>query len=300
MLIVNSFARGVSPRSKEVIAKALAADFKLEVIETTARDHASDLARDAVDRGFDAVLALGGDGTMNEAAQGVIGSDVALGVLPGGNTNVAASSIDIPLDPVEATAFLASRLRSRTVRQVNVGVLENLGRYFVFCAGVGLDAEVVRRVEADPDAKRRRGEWFFLTTALKTALTTYGRAGPAITFEPDEGHPQRVALLVCCNARPFTYFKRLPVDACPKARLDGGLDVFALARLRPWMIPRLASGLLVTRSHVRWRSSRYFHDLRGGRVRADRPLPVQVDGDYIGEHSAVDIRMVPGALRLLM
>ncbi len=143
MLISNPMAGSVSPRHKEVIVSALRADFKLEVADTEGRNHATELARDAVDRGFDAVLAFGGDGTINEVAQGVIGSDAALGVLPGGTTNVLARSIGIPTDPVDATSYIAHRLRAGQTQRINVGKVNS--RYFLFSTGMGLDAEVVRR-----------------------------------------------------------------------------------------------------------------------------------------------------------
>src|SRR5687768_17831665 len=116
LLVTNSFAGSVSARAHEVITKALSADFKLEAEETKSRDHATELARDAVERGFDAVVAFGGDGTINEIAQALVGTDVALGVLPGGSTNVLVRSLGVPNDPIEATAFLSSRLRSGTKR----------------------------------------------------------------------------------------------------------------------------------------------------------------------------------------
>ena len=134
LLISNERAGSVSARTKEVITKALQADFKLEAVDTTGRDHATELAQDAVDRGFDAVLVFGGDGTVNEAAQGVVATDVALGILPGGSTNVMARSLGIPRDPVEATAYMASRLRSDTYRRVGVGRVN--ARYFLFSAGM--------------------------------------------------------------------------------------------------------------------------------------------------------------------
>ncbi|HJR45556.1 MAG TPA: diacylglycerol kinase family protein [Actinomycetota bacterium] len=297
-LVSNAYAGSVSLRTKEVIVKALQADFKLEVADTESRAHATELARDAVDRGFDAVVAFGGDGTINEAAQGLAGTDVALGFIPGGSTNVVARSLGVPRDPVEATAFVASHLRSGTMRTINLGRMNE--RYFLFCAGVGLDAEVVKRVEADPEAKRRRGEWFFLSNALKAGFTQYRNADPAITVEIPGREPRRSVLAVCCNGRPFTYFKKMPVDVCPEARLDAGLDVFALERIRTGTIPRIAWALLVSRSHVGWRNSLYAHDLQEATIRCDYPLPVQVDGDYLGELDEVQLTLVPAALRLLV
>lgn len=298
MFISNAYAGSVSQRTKEVIVKALQADFKLEIADTQGRSHATELAEDAVDRGFDAVVAFGGDGTINEAAQGLIGTNVSLGLIPGGSTNVLARSLGVPRDPVEATAFVASHLTSGTIRTINVGKVN--GRYFLFSAGVGLDAEVVKRVEADPEAKRRRGEWFFLSNALKTGFTQYRDIDPWIELNVP-GHPgQRVVLAVCCNGRPFTFFKRFPVDVCPGARLDAGLDVFGLTRLGTATIPRLAWALLVSRGHTRWRRGRYFHDQESFSLRCDVPLPLQVDGDHIGPIGQADVSVVRDALRVLV
>ena len=298
LLISNAYAGSVSRRTKEVIVKALQADFKLEAEDTRSRAHATELAREAVDGGFDAVVAFGGDGTINEAAQSLIHSDVSFGFIPGGSTNVMARSLGIPRDPVEATAFVASHIRSGTTRVVNVGRLND--RAFLFCAGVGFDAEVVRRVEADPESKRRRGEWFFLSNALKVAFTQYRGADPQITIETPDGASDRVVLLICANGRPFTYFKGLPVDACPQAELDLGLDLFGVLRVRAVTIPRIAWAVLVSRSHVAWRNGVYHHDLRKATVRCDRPLPIQVDGDYIGEHDLIELGVEKDSLRLLV
>lgn len=298
LLISNAYAGSVSRRTKEVIVKALQADFKLESADTQSRAHATELAREAVDSGFDAVVAFGGDGTINEAAQSLVHSDVSFGFIPGGSTNVMARSLGVPRDPVEATAFVASHLRSGTTRVVNVGRLNE--RFFLFCAGVGFDAEVVRRVEADPEAKRRRGEWFFLSNALKVAFTQYRGSDPQITLETPDGRSERVVLLICANGRPFTYFKGLPVDACPQAELDLGLDVFGVVKVRAVTIPRIAWAVLVSRSHVSWRNGVYRHDLNEATVRCERPLPIQVDGDYIGDHDLVELGVERDALRLLV
>ncbi|MGH2807962.1 MAG: diacylglycerol/lipid kinase family protein [Actinomycetota bacterium] len=298
LLVSNPRAGSVSARTQEVITKALAADFKLDSEVTASRDHASELARDAVDRGFDAVVAFGGDGTINEIAQGLVGTDVALGMLPGGSTNVTIRSLGIPRDPVEATALLASRLRSGTTTRINVGRI--IERYFLFSAGMGLDAEVVKRVEADPEAKKRRGEWFFLSNALKVGAGEYRGAPASITMTVDGGEPEQVALAVCCNARPFTYFKRFPVDVCPQATLDGGLDVFGLKKIRLVTVPRIAWGVLVSRSHPRWRNATYHHDARTIELSSERDLPVQVDGDYIGMHDSARIDLVEDALDLIV
>jgi diacylglycerol kinase family enzyme len=298
LLISNPTAGSVSARTKEVIVKALQADFKLEVVDTVSRDHATELTKDAVDKGFEAVVAFGGDGTVNEVAQALIQSDVALGIIPGGSTNVMARSLGVPRDPVEATAFVAANLRSGTSRRIHVGSVN--GRYFLFSAGMGLDAEVVRRAEAEPEKKRTQGEWLFLSNALKTAITEYRGADPSITMSLPGSDPERVLFAICCNAGPFTYFKRWPVDALPEARLDGGLDFLAFKKIRLITIPRIIYSLFVSRSHVKWPTTVYRHDISGGSMRADQAMPVQVDGDYIGRHMYADFALAKDALTLLV
>ena len=298
MLVSNPGAGSVSGRTKEVIVKALQADFKLEAVDTARRDHATELARDAVDRGFHAVLAFGGDGTINETAQGLVETDVALGVLPGGSTNVLARSLGVPTDPVEATAFVAQRMRDGMRRRINTGRVNE--RYFLFSVGMGLDAEVVRRVEADPERKARNSERAFVSNALKAGLGEYRGIDPCLTVTVDGGDPQRFMTAVCCNGRPFTYYKRFPVDVCPDVKLDGGFDVFGLRKLRSGTAPRLAWALFVSRSHRHWKNAGYYHDVSRVSIEADRPLPAQVDGDYIGELTSAEIRLIPDSLDLLV
>lgn len=297
MFIANPYAGSVSDRTRDVMLKALTADFKLEDAVTEAREHGSELARDAVDRDFDAVVAFGGDGTINEIVQGLVGTDVALGVLPGGSTNVLARSLGIPRDPVEATSYLAQRLRDGTRRRISVGRADE--RYFLFSVGMGLDGEVVKRVETSPQAKRDHGEWLFLWHAVTAALGEYRGAAPMIKMRVQGGPEERVALAVTCNGWPFTYFKRWPVDVCPETDLEAGLDVFGLEKVTALSVPRLASALLVTRRHIRWKKATYHHDVSLIELTADKPLPVQVDGDYIGEWTSAEIRLVPNALDVL-
>ena len=298
LFVANPRAGSVSSRVKQVIVKALEADFKLEVAETAARNHAGDLARDAVDRDFEAVIAFGGDGTINETIQGLVGTDVGLGILPGGSTNVMARALGVPRDPVEATAFVASHLKSSTDVRVNAARLND--RFFLFNAGMGLDAETVRRVESNPEGKRRNHEKLFVRNAFKAGLTQYRGVEPMISMMVPGAEPIDVVTAITCNGAPFTYLGNWPVDVCPNARLDLALDVFGISRLRARMIPRLVYALFVSRSHTRWSTSSYHHDVESVRLEARVPMPVQVDGDYIGDLEKADISVVRDGLSLLV
>lgn len=288
----------MSASVQQEIASALLDHFKLEVAVTSRRGHATELAHDAVVGEFDAICAFGGDGTINEVMQSLVTTDVALGIVPGGSTNVTARALGIPRNPVEATAFLASRLRSGAKRRVNVGRIND--RYFLFSAGMGLDGEVVRRVEADPEGKRAHHQWIFLKSSLRVAVGQYRGASPGITLRIGDERPVRVVSALCCNARPLTYFGGRTVDACPRARLDSGLDFLAFKRISSSTIPRFAFSLLVSRSHPHWDSVHYRHDAAAGTFTADGPLPVQVDGDYIGEWREARLSLMPDGLGVLI
>jgi diacylglycerol kinase family enzyme len=206
--------------------------------------------------------------------------------------------LGIPRDPVEATAFVASHLRSSTGTRINVAKLND--RYFLFNAGMGLDAETVRRVESNPEGKRRNHEKLFVRNALKAGLTQYRGVDPMISMSVEGAEPVAVVTAIACNGAPFTYYKGWPVDVCPSARLDKGLDVFGIARLRARMIPRLVYALFVSRSHIRWRTSSYHHDIESVTLEATVPMPVQLDGDYIGDLERAELSLVREGLSLLI
>lgn len=297
LLIVNLEARSVSKRVKEVITKALAADLKLEVADTAHRHHATELARDAADRGFDLVISFGGDGTMNEAANGLVGTGTALTVLPGGMANVLCRAIGVPDDIVEATGHLLNRIQASKTRKINVGRMD--GRYFVMSCGIGLDAATVRRVEDNPGRKKRFRDWFFIYSALQAAFSEYRGREPYIHLQAGEAADD-VLLAVISNTPHFTYFKRWPVTVAPDARLEGGLDVMGMRRFPLMYIPRLTMGLMRTGSHLKYKHTLYEHDVKAARlVSADRPFPIQVDGEFVGDRTSLDVELVEDGLTLL-
>lgn len=297
LLITNLAARSVSQRVKDVIVKALSADLKLDVADTTARHHATELSREAAANGFDLVISFGGDGTMNEVANGLVGTDTALAVLPGGMANVLCRLLGVPTDIVEATGYLMNRVKEAETKKINIGRMD--GRYFVMSCGIGLDAATVRRVEANPDAKRRWRDWFFISSALSTAFTEYRGKQPYIRLSTD-GFEEDVVLAVACNTPEFTFFKKWPVRLAPKATIEKGLDILAMPRFPMWYIPSLATGLLKTGGHVDSKRVRYISDVESAKlVSAGPPFPIQVDGEYAGERTELTIEMIRDGLLIL-
>ena len=181
LLIVNTSASSVTARARVVIHKALSADHDVVLKETNRRGHAARLAQGAAADGMDAVVVLGGDGTLNEAANGLAGSPTALAVLPGGSTNVFARTLGMANDPIEATSQLLSALNARSVERVGLGQLNS--RYFLFHAGIGFDAAVVARVEKLAPLKRYAGPALFVMATLLTWATGYDRRRPAFSVQ---------------------------------------------------------------------------------------------------------------------
>ena len=295
-MIVNPVARTVSRPVLEVIEKAFAADFKLDVHETTGRGHATELARDAVEGQFDLVVVFSGDGTINEALNAVAGTDVALGVIPGGATNVLARWLDIPLDPVEATVHLLHAASEGRRRILNLGRAND--RYFCFSCGIGLDAAAMARVDARNPASKRAFEWRSLVSVVREGLRHAGLPSE-LAVRIDGAEPIDSVSVLVGRTHPYTFFKRFGVKVTPQATPDGGLEVTTVKRLTRRSLPRVAWQVLVTGSVIRRRNIGYAHDARMVDVVARRPYPVQVDGDYMGDFDRVSIRLVPRSLTVI-
>jgi diacylglycerol kinase family enzyme len=284
LVIVNPYATTVSDRLKNLVVYALRGSYRVDAIDTEARDHATELCRQAAREGYDVVVAFGGDGTVNEAGNGLAGSNTALTCLPGGRTNVYCRLLGIPTDVVDATEHLLRIADDWRPRRVDLGHVND--RRFLFSAGVGLDASVVEKVDAHPRLKARLGEWYYTWTGLHTFNRRYLLHPPRLEAELGE---QRIAgvTTIVQNAAPYTYFGSRPVHMGEGATLDSGdLAGVVLERARPIDIPTIIWRSLSRRARLtRHRQVHPFTALKQLRVRSldERPLPLQVDGDYIGE-----------------
>ncbi|MGF0170281.1 diacylglycerol/lipid kinase family protein [Streptomyces sp. Marseille-Q5077] len=319
LLVVNPAATTTSARTRDVLIHALASEMKLEAVTTEYRGHARDLGRQAAESDdVDLVVALGGDGTVNEVVNGLLhnGPDPdrlpGLAVVPGGSTNVFARALGLPNDAVEATGALLDALREGSERTVGMGIAAGTpgtedeavpGRWFTFCAGLGFDAGVVGRVEQQRERGRKSTHALYLRQVVRQFLQEPNRRHGTITLErPGQDPVTDLVLSIVCNTAPWTYLGNRPVYAAPKASFDTGLDVLGLSRMSTVAVARYATQLL-TSSPERGATGRHavtLHDLDQFTLHSKVPLPLQMDGDHLGLRTSVTFTGVRRALRVIV
>ena len=300
LIIVNPYASTVSERLKHLVVYALRGSYRVKAVETESRDHATQLCREAANEGYDVVVAFGGDGTVNEAANGLAGSDTPLTVLPGGRANVYCRLLGIPVDLVDATEQLLRRADDWRPRRVDIGSVGD--RKFLFSAGVGLDASVVEVVDSHPRLKQRLGEWYYAAVAIRTFNRRYLLHPPRAEATLGEARVSGVTVIVQ-NAPTYTYFGQRPVHLGEGATLKSGdLAGVVLQRASPIDIPTLLwRGLGRRPRFIHHHQVHPFAGLEHLRVVSldDRPLPLQVDGDYIGEVSEAEFGVLRDGLLVI-
>ncbi|MDQ3982061.1 MAG: diacylglycerol kinase family lipid kinase, partial [Actinomycetota bacterium] len=245
--------------------------------------------------GARAVIAFGGDGLVNEVANGVAGTATALAIVPGGTMNVFARALGIPSDPRRAVAWLLERWEE-AVRKVPLGRMGE--RYFTFSAGCGFDAEAAGRVERDYRSKRRFGELFFYWSAVRVLASTYRHRSPSMTLSGPFGEVP-VAMAVGCNAGPYAYFAGRSVELAPGVSLDGGLDVFALKSMRIEALPLYAWRSVVSGDLVHHPDTFYASDLAGFEVTAEEPFARHVDGEPLEPATSARFEIAPDVLAVI-
>jgi diacylglycerol kinase family enzyme len=300
LVIVNPYATTMSDRLKHLVVYALQGRYEVHAVDTQRVGHCTDLCREAAQEGYDVVVAFGGDGTVNEAANGLAGSETPLTCLPGGSNNVYAKVLGIPTDVVDATEHLLRMADTWRVRAADLGRVGD--RWFTFAAGMGLDASVVERVNNHPRRKTRWGAWYFTEVAVVTFLRRYIANPPRLEVTAGETTLRGVSMFLQ-NAEQYTYFKDRPVSLVEGARFDSGeLAGVVLTRANPIDVPTVTFRALSGAAKVaRHRRIDAFAGAREVRVRSldGRPIPVQVDGDHVSDEVEATFTVVPGALRVV-
>ena len=280
--------------------RILSARHDVSVAITTRRHHATALAHRGVARGADAVVVLGGDGTLNEAANGLVGTDTALGVLPGGSTNVFARTLGLPDEPIDAAEAVLAALEDGGTERVGLGAVNN--RYFLFHVGIGFDAAVVERVERRSDLKRTLNHALFVYATVVTWLRHIDRAEPYFALEfPDGRRIDDGHFAVCLNTNPYTYLGTRPLNLAPRASLGEPLTLVSVRDFTARGLGRLALQALRTDGGVVANGDvDYAEGITELRVIGHRPVPVQVDGDFAGRLTNLLLSYRPEALRLVL
>jgi diacylglycerol kinase family enzyme len=312
LLVFNPKATTTSGRTRDVLAHALASDLKLEVVGTGYRGHARDLAREATASGsVDLVVALGGDGTVNEIVNGLLAEGPnenlpRLAVVPGGSTNVFARALGLPNDPVEATSVLLDALAAGRERTVGLGVASTEGlpdRWFTFTAGFGFDAGVVGRVEQHRRSGRRSTHALYVNQAVRHyfGVKEHRKAGPITLNVPGHDPVDGLVVSIVSNTSPWTFLGNRPVYASPDATFDTDLDIFGLTRMSLVQTLRTIPQLLdASAAGPRGKHVVAYHDLSEFTLHSQEPLPFQVDGDHLGERNQVRFSGVGRALRVIV
>jgi diacylglycerol kinase family enzyme len=303
LVVSNPRATATTARERDVLTHSLGSDADLELAETANRGHAAALACRAMRNGTDVVVAFGGDGTVNEVVNGLLTDGVhadvpALGIVPAGSTNVFARALGLPKTPLEATGVVLEALRTGRRRAVSLGRVDD--RWFVFAAGMGFDAAVVAGVEKH----RRRGR--------RSTHVLYSRVGVQEFFRADRRHPRLhvelpdgtrlddIYFTIVANTDPWTYVGERPLRPTPEATLDDGLALYARRRMSTLGMLFSMARLSGNRPAIGRRGAYLEHDLSALTVFADEPLPVQVDGDYLGLREKLLFTSTPRAVNVLI
>ena len=290
MIVRNPRARRApSERELSLAAGPLRdAGWEVELRNSSAPGDATELAAEAALAGADLVVACGGDGTVHEVVNGLAGTNTALGVAPAGTADVWAREAFIPRGVPAALALLPHARRARA----DLGMVN--GRHFLLMCGIGLDAEAVRRVDAWPRAKRRLGRAAYLAVGAAVALGA--RPVPAAVTVDGETQRRELLLALAGNTRLYGGVVRLTAAALMD---DGLLDLclfhgsgivhharLALRALRGGLDRRAGDGIDYRRAaHIV--------------ITPERALPVQADGELVGETPAT-LSVAPGALTVLV
>lgn len=301
LVIVNPYATTVSDRLRNLVVYALQGRYEVDAVDTEARDHATALCREAAGEGYDVVVAFGGDGTVNEAANGLQGSKTPLTCLPGGSANVYARMLGVPNDIVDATEHLLRIADDWQPRAVRMATVDD--RRFLFSSGLGLDASVVARVDSHPRLKARFGPYYFAYAGMTEFLGRYVANPPRMEVVADGAAPVEGVTVLVQKGDPYTFFRHIPIRAAEGVALtDPTLGGVVLRTARPSAMPGVLRRLFSARAPLGdHRQVDPFSGTQELRVRSldGRPIPLHVDGDYIGDVTEAVYGVDPTPLRVV-
>jgi diacylglycerol kinase family enzyme len=300
LLLVNSTASSVTPHKRALIRRILASRHDVEVAETSRRGHATLLARAAADDDFDVVAVLAGDGTLNEAAAGLLHTRTALAPLPGGSTNVYSQTLHYPRRAGAAAQALVDALEAESIRRVGVGMAGE--RPFLFCAGIGFDASTVRRVERHSRrVKRLASHPLHVAAAFHSFFSAEGRRTHVDIDVPGGPELRDVRFAIVSKSTPYTFLGRLPLNIARNASIDTRITLTAFTELRALTLLGGAASSTRTGKFLASRKDVTTIDGLGElRVHADAPFPYQLDGDDAGDTHELNITFVPDALAIVI
>jgi len=296
LLLVNSTASSVTPRKRAHVRRILASQHDVEVAETSRRGHAELLARAAAEDDFDVVAVFAGDGTLNEAATGLLHTRTVIAPLPGGSTNVYAQTLHYPRRAGDAARTLLAALEHGSISRVGVGLAGT--RPFLFCAGIGFDAAVIRRVERHERwLKRVASHPLHVAAAVQTFFSDNGQRTHAHVAVGDGTQLEDVRFVIVSKSTPYTYLGRVPIHLARHAGIDTKLSLTAFTELRmSSLVGGALSAMRTGRFLAHRRDVTERDDLEWLRVSADAPFPYQVDGDDAGDTHELEITYAPDAL----
>ena len=307
VLIVNPTATSTTTAGRDLLAHALQSRLQLTVEHTTHRGHAGEIAQAAVQDGVDLVVVHGGDGTVSNVVNGLLGRPgqppnghvPAVAIVPGGSANVTARSLGIPPGPVDATNQLIWLL-DRYGKQRNwrrIGLIDCGERWAVLNAGMGVDAEAVAVVEAKRDKGGKVTPSRYIRAAVR-ATVAYSRREPRLTVELPGREPiSGVYFMFVSNSSPWTYANDRPMCTNPGTCFESGLGVFGVTRLQVMPSLRLVGQMFAKQPKLEGRQVVRDDDAACVRITCtDPPMASQFDGDYLGVRDQMTFRAVPNAL----
>lgn len=306
LLIANPRASSTHERLRDRITSLFARHHEVRLALTTGRGHATELGYASAKDGTDLVVVIGGDGTVNETVNGMLADGPnpdgpALAVIPGGHANVLAYALGLPREPMRATRAILDMLQDTEPALIGLGRADE--RWFTINAGVGMDAAVVATVE-DLRDRGVPSSTAAYTAGLVKAWVSSDRGGGPIRLSAtgnDGGHVDEDALMstIVQNARPWTLLGDIAVEASPGADLRRGIDVVGLRSLSTPMAVRTATSMLTGKGMTDGPDALVLSDQAAIEVTSERALPLQVDGDLVGEVTHVTFSAVPQALRIV-